>query len=135
MGKGGSIQKFILDGLERSLSSDNDPTYSKGGRRVTEKQDTNNGVPFFLIDNVTGVMSGIEERVSHTDGTYATLAASMEKCAEDGPVSCSVTFADGTTVTAKGGVMILPDDSPGGEITVREGKATYSCHPAEGVWI
>ena len=134
MGKGGSIQKFILDGLERSLSSDNDPTYSKGGRRVTEKQDTNNGVPFFLIDNITGVMSGIEERVSHADGTYGTLAASMEKSV-DTPVSCSVTFADGTTVTAKGGVVIIPDDSPGGEITIREGKAAYSVHPAQGLWI
>ena len=134
MAKGGSIQKFILNGLERSLSSDNDPTYSKGGRRVTEKQDTNNGVPFFLIDNISGVMSGIEERVSVADGTYDTLVEAMETSI-DGGVSCSVTFADGSTVTAKGGVVIVPDDSATGEMTVREGKAAYSVHPVDGRWV
>ena len=134
MAKGGSIQKFILNGLERSLSSDNDPTYTKGGRRVTEKQDTNNGVPFFLIDNVTGIMSGIEERVSVLDGTYDTLVEAMELSIDSG-VSCSVTFADGSTVTAKGGVVIIPDDAAGGEMTVKEGKATYSVHPVEGKWV
>ncbi|GAH17560.1 unnamed protein product, partial [marine sediment metagenome] len=126
---------FILDGQERSLSSDNDPTFTLGGKYIGEKQDTNNGVPFFLIDSTTGVMSGIEERVSHADGTLGTLDAAAQKCATDGPVSCSVTMADGKTYQAKGGVMIIFDNTADGMMTVREGKAAYSVHPAEGKWI
>jgi hypothetical protein len=135
MGKGGSIQKFILNGLERSLSSDNDPTFTKGGKYISEKQDTNNGIPFFLIDSTTGVLSGLEERVSHLDGTLDTLDAAAQQCATDGPVSCSVQMADGKTYQAKGGVMIIFDDAPGGMMTLREGKAAYAVHPAGGSWI
>lgn len=135
MGKGGSIQKFILNGLERSLSSDNDPTFTLGGKYISEKQDTNNDVPFFLIDSTTGVLAGLEERVSHADGTLGTLDTAMQLCATDGPVSCSVIMADGQSYQAKGGVMIIPDDAPGGLMTIREGKVAYSVHPAEGRWI
>ena len=135
MGKGGSIQKFILNGLERSLSSDNELQFTLGGKYVVEKQDTNNQKPFFLIDSVTAVASGFEERVSHTDGTLATLDAAMQKCTTDGAVSCSVQMADGKTYQAKGGVMIIPDDAPGGMMGTREGKVAYAVHPAEGIWI
>ncbi len=134
MGKGGAIKKFVLDGLTRELSSDNDPNFTIGGRYVTEKQETT-GKPFFLIDGVSGVLSGLEERVSHADGTLATLDAAMQKCADTGPVSCLVEMADGAKYTAAGGVMIAPDDAPGGLMTIREGKATYSVHPDEGKWI
>ena len=136
MGKGGSIQKLVLDGLIRTLSADNDPTFTKGGVYVSEKQDKNDpGKPFFIIDSASGSLTGLEERVSHSDGTLDTLDASMQKCALDGPVSCSVTMPDGKTYSAKGGVMIVPDDAAGGMATIREGKLTYSLHPAEGKWI
>ena len=134
MGKGGAIKKLTLDGLARELSSDNDPNFTLGGRYITEKQETT-GKPFFLIDGVSGILAGLEERVSHLDGTLATLNASMQKCADVGPVSCLVEMADGAKYTAAGGVMIMPDDAPGGLMTIREGKATYSVHPDEGKWI
>ena len=128
------FQKFILNGLPRTLSSDNDPTFTKGGRYVTEKQDTT-GEPFFLIDSVSAVLSGLEERVSHKDGTLGTLDDAMQKCANEGPVSCTVIMPDGQSYSAKGGVMIVPDDAPGGLMSIREGKVAYSVHPAEGRWV
>lgn len=134
MGKGGSIRKLLLNGLERSLSGDNDPTFTKGGRYATEKQDTNNNIPFFLVDSVTGVLSGLEERVSHADGTLDTLDLAVQASA-DAPVSCSVTMPDGKTYQAKGGVVIILDDAAGGMMTIREGKVAYAVHPAEGKWI
>ncbi len=134
MGKGGAIKKFILDGLARELSSDNDPNFTIGGRYISEKQETT-GKPFFLVDGVSGVLAGLEERVSHADGTLNTINSAMEKCADDGPVSCLVEMADGQKYTAAGGVMIVPDDAPGGMMTIREGKLTYSVHPDEGKWI
>lgn len=136
MGKGGSIRKLVLDGLTRTLSADNDPTFTLGGTYITEKQDTNNPEkPFFIIDSTSGALTGLEERVSHSDGTLASLDTAMQKCALEGPVSCSVTMPDGRTYKAKGGVNIVPDDAPGGMTTIREGKLTYSLHPAEGKWI
>lgn len=136
MGKGGSIRKLVLDGLIRTLSGDNDPSFTLGGTYISEKQDTNDPEkPFFIIDSASGVLSGLEERVSHNDGTLATLDASMQKCALDGPVPCSVTMPDGKIYQAKGGVNIIPDNAADGNMTIREGKVTYSLHPAEGKWI
>jgi len=130
----GAVRKFILNGLERSLSGDNDPAYTKGGRYISEKQDTNNGKPVFIVDTATGVMSGLEERVSHIDGTLKTLDDAMQLCGEGTPVSCEVTFADGYVSTAAGGVMIIPDSAGDGMATVREGKVAYAVHPNDGYW-
>ena len=132
MAKGGSIKKLVLNGLPRTLSSDNDPTFTEGGSLITEKQDTT-GKPFFLVDNISGILSGLEERAGHAE--MKTLTAAAKKCADEGPVSCNVTMPDGTVYSAMGGAMIIFDDAPGGIMTIREGKIAYSVHPAKGKWI
>lgn len=133
MAKGGSIRSFKLNGLARNLSSDNDPSFTLGGKYITEKQETT-GVPFFLVDGISGVLSGLEERVAHLDGSLASLNSAMEACAKGDPVSCLVEMADGGKYTAAGGVNIIPDNQDG-MMTIREGKFSYSVHPAEGKWI
>lgn len=133
MAKGGSIQSFKLNGLPRNLSSDNDPSFTIGGRYVTEKQETTEA-PFFLVDGVSGALTGLEERVGHADGSLQSLNEAMQTCADGDPVSCLVTMADGQKYTAAGGVMIIPEN-PDGMMTVREGKFAYGVHPAEGKWI
>jgi hypothetical protein len=130
----GAVRKFVLNGLERSLSGDNDPAVTEGGRYVSEKQETNNGKPVFIIDIATGVVSGLEERVSHQAGTFKTLNDAMKICGEGTGVSCEITYADGYTSVGAGGVMIIPDNAADGMVTVREGKAAYSVHPLDGYW-
>jgi hypothetical protein len=130
----GAIRKFIVNGLERTLSGDNDPAYTKGGRYISEKQETNNGKPVFIVDVATGVMSGLEERVSHVEGTLKSLDDAMKLCGEGTPVSCSVIFADGYESVAAGGAMVLPDNAADGMSTIREGKVAYSVHPNDGYW-
>lgn len=131
MGKGGSIKKLILGGLERELSSDNDPSFTLGGRYPTEKQETT-GKPFFLIDGISGALTGLEERVSHADGTLSTLDAAIQDSA-DAPISCLVEMADGAKYTAAGGVVVIPEN-PDGMMTIREGKFVYGVHPDKGKW-
>lgn len=131
--KGGASRGLKLNGLPRSLSSDNDPNFTLGGTYVSEKQETTEE-PFFLVDGISGALTGLEERVGHADGSLKTLNDAMEKCALEGPVSCLYTVADGTKYTAAGGVMIIPDN-PDGMMTIREGKFAYSLHPEQGRWI
>lgn len=132
--KGGSIKKFVLNGFTWPLSSDNDPNFTPGGRMVTEKQETTEK-PYFLVDSVSGVMSGLEARLSHSDGTVATMNSTLATCADDGPVSCSVEMADGAKYTASGGVMVIADNAADGMMTLREGKFSFSVHPEDGVWV
>ena len=134
MGKGGAMKKIILAGTHIELSSDNDAQFTKGGRYVTEKQDTT-GDPYFLIDLVSGILAGLEGRNSFLDQTFKTFDDMAQKCANEGPVSCIVIMADGQKYTAAGGVMIMPDDAPGGMVSTREGKLPFSVHPVQGKFI
>lgn len=130
----GAMRKFILNGLERSLSGDNDPAVTPGGRYLSEKQETNNGKPVFIVDVSTGVASGLEERVSHAEGTLKTLDDAFKLCGQGTPVSCSIIYADGYESVAAGGAMAIPDNAADGLMTVREGKVAYSVHPNDGYW-
>jgi len=134
MAAGGSIQKLVLNGLNRTLSSDNDPKITLGGRYATEKQETNNE-PFFLFDNVSGGITGFEERVSHADGSLDTLEAACAACVTNGSVSALVVMPDGTKYTGAGGVVIVIDGAADGMASIREGKVTYGLHPRKGKWV
>lgn len=134
MASGGSIQKLVVNGLQRTLSSDNDPKFTLGGRYPTEKQETT-GEPYFLFDNASGCLTGLEERVSHLDGSLQTLQDAVDKCGTDGNVSALVVMPDGSKYSASGGAVIVIDGATDGMMSVREGKVTYGLHPVKGKWI
>lgn len=131
MAKGGSIKKLVLGGYAIELSSDNDPSLTKGGIYVTEKQNTT-GNPFFLLDKLNPVLSGCEARVGHADGSFDTLDDLMQSSAVD-PISCLVEMADGSKYTASEGVVLIPDNQDG-MVSIREGKLPFSIHPVSEKW-
>lgn len=132
MAKGGSIKKLTLGGFAIELSSDNDPSMTKGGVYITEKQDTT-GRPFFILDKLNPVLSGCEARVGHSDGSFDTLDDLMQNSAVS-PVSCLVEMADGSKYTAAEGVGLIPDNQDG-MVSIREGKLPFSIHPVTEKWI
>lgn len=135
MGKGGAIQKFIGNGLEWELSSDNDANITIGGRVITEYQETT-GAPYFLVDKIAGNLKGLEARVSHQDGSFDNFNAMLQKCAEENNgVSCLVIMADGSKYTAKGGANIVVTAAGDGMLTTREGKLAFDAIPIGGEWI
>lgn len=135
MGHGGTARKLILKGLEFEVSGDNDPKFTIGGYYVAEKQDTNK-TPFFLTDNVSGALTGVEIRVSHQDGSLSNLDGILQECAEpDTSVSCMYITADGRKYTGAGGVKVIPDGAADGMLSMREGKLVVGIHPVGGKWL
>jgi|WetSurMetagenome_2_1015567.scaffolds.fasta_scaffold14695_4 hypothetical protein len=136
MASGGTIRKLVVNGITRTLSQDNDPKFTIGGIYATEKQNTNND-PFFLYDTISGALTGIEERVGHSDGSLDSLETAIAACLPEnnGYVSALITVADGTKYTASGGAVIVIDGAADGMTSLREGKVTYALHPKKGKWI
>jgi len=135
MGKGGSIQKIMANGLDWPLSGDNDPTFTIGGRYITEYQETTSD-PFFLADSIAGNLKGLEARLAHLDGTLANFDTMLQKCAnESNGVSFVITMPDGAKYTASGGANIVSSGAADGMMTIREGKNTFDVIPLKGKWI
>lgn len=135
MGKGGAIQKCILDGLEWELSSDNDANVTIGGRYITEMQATT-GKPYAIVDKIPGATKGLETRVGLKDGTLVNFNTMLEKCAnEDNGVSAMLILADGGKLTAAGGANVVVSGAEDGMMGSREGKLEFDIHPLNGEWI
>lgn len=134
MGKGGALQKVILDGLEWEHSSDNDANVTIGGRYITEMQETT-GKPFALVDKISGSAKGLEARVAIKDGTLINFDTMLKKSAEGEGVSAKIIFADGGSFTASGGAHVVVSGAADGMATTREGKLEYDIHPVNGEWI
>lgn len=131
---GGAIRKLTIGGLEYPLSSDNDPNFTIGGRVITERQETTSK-PYFLTDKISGVLSGLEARLGHDDGSLDNFKTAAEQCAENNPQSALVEFADGAKYTASGGAMIVISGAADGMQTIREGKLQFDLVPVNGKWI
>ena len=134
MGKGGSIQKCIIDGLPWELSGDNDANVTIGGRYITEIQETT-GKPYAVVDQISGSTKGLETRVGAKDGTFTNFDNTLKKCAKEDGVSAKLILADGASLTASGGAHIIATGAADGMMTTREGKLPFDIVPVKGKWI
>lgn len=132
MSIGGAIKKLVIDGLNYPLSSDNDANFTKGGAYISEVQDTTGG-PFFLVDNVSGSMKGLELRAAPGSTEFDNANDMLIKCTTQA-VTCLVVLANNKSYSAKGGARVVVSGAADGMTTTREGKLTIDIHPEKGEW-
>ena len=108
---GGSIRKITIDNVSYTITSDNEPNFTPGGRFNTEEITSNNG-PIFMSSVVNGKITGLELKVFNKNGTFKLFIEQSEFTVDE-PLSCLIQLADGTKWTAVGGVRIVSDPTDG----------------------